>query len=214
MNNVEQHILDAIKELEKRDEQREKLLKISREILRNSRKIVLNIHSENIERSKKIIEIMIAEKKKLDAFKENTPDLYYSGTVTNTLTEYVESLQLYNFISKKRLLDYKELDVDPAIYLLGLADLIGELRRITIGKIKNNHFCEAEEILRTMEKIYNFLKTTILPDALVPGLRRKTDIARNIIENTRKDLLFYKRSFLLSKKLEEVIKNLEVSDTS
>ena len=210
MSGFEEHILNAIRKLEKKDKEREKLLQISREILRKARQIVLNIQSGNIKKSSEIINKIIKEKNDLDFFKINNPDLYYSGTVVGALTEYVESLQLYNFLTKKRILSLEELNVEPAPYLLGLADLVGELRRITIEKIKSNNFEEAERIFLVMEKIYHLLRTTILPEALIPGLRRKTDIIRNVVENTRKDILYYKKSFILSKKLEEVAKKLEI----
>jgi len=213
MSNFENFIFEAIKELEIRDENREMLLKIVRDILRAARKIVLSIHSGNINVVKNVLVQMKEEKNKLDFFKEKFPDLYYSGSVIGCLTEYVEALQFYNYVTSGSIISRTELDVEPTPYLLGLADLIGELRRMAIQSIEANDFSKAENTLGIMEKIYNSLRTAILPEALVPGLRRKVDIARNIVENTRKDLLFYRRSYILSRTLQEVRSTFENSNT-
>ena len=50
-----------------------------------------------------------------------------------------------------------------------------------------------------MEYIFDELRGIALPDALAPGLRRKVDVMRGVLEGARRDLLFYKRSHELLK---------------
>ena len=72
-------------------------------------------------------------------------------------------------------------------YLLGLGDVIGELRRFALDALRFNKIEEMQRMLSLMEKIYSELVFFDYPKAIVPGLRRKTDIGRSLVEKTRGD---------------------------
>ena len=54
---------------------------------------------------------------------------------------------------------------DPA-YLLGLGDVVGELRRFILDLIRSGKVYEGEELLETMEKIYTAIILFDFPDAV------------------------------------------------
>jgi translin len=92
--------------------------------------------------------------------------------------------------------------------LLGLADVVGELRRSVLDFLRKGDVKSAEKNLGTMELIYDEL--IVMDKALhaISRLRRKTDIARRIVESTRGDVTIEARRGVLErslKKLERVL---------
>jgi len=62
--------------------------------------------------------------------------------------------------------------------------------------------------LDVMEAIYQWLKKLNYPDALMPGVRHKVDVARRLIEDTKVLYLNTINSYELRKRIEEVSKIL------
>lgn len=118
------------------------------------------------------------------------PDLYYAGYTQDALKEYVEANVTCALIKNLPLIGPRELDVENNTYLNGLAEVIGELRRRCLDILRHGYSAEAERLLTQMDDIYAVLVTMDYPDAITNGLRRQTDIARNIIEKTRGDITF------------------------
>lgn len=118
------------------------------------------------------------------------PDLYYAGYTQDALKEYVEANVTCALIQNRPLPAPDELGVTGFTYLNGLAEVVGELRRKTLDILRHGYSQEAERLLTIMDDIYAVLVTMDYPDAITNGLRRQTDIARNIIEKTRGDITF------------------------
>jgi translin len=96
----------------------------------------------------------------------------------------------------------------PSIeYTLGLADVIGEYRRLSLDTLREGDVEKGEEYLKLMDEI--FIELLELDEAYmhVPGLRRKTDVARKIIEITRGDITQEVRR----KNLEDYLKHFKVT---
>jgi translin len=74
--------------------------------------------------------------------------------------------------------------------LNGLAEVVGELRRRILDILRSGYSQEAERLLNHMDDIYSALVTMDFPDAITNGLRRQTDIVRNLVEKTRGDVTF------------------------
>jgi len=82
----------------------------------------------------------------------------------------------------------EEIDVPLVDYVLGLADVIGEYRRLALDALREGDVKKGEKCLKTMDEIYVELMAMDEAYMLVPGLRRKCDVARRIIETTRGDI--------------------------
>ena len=89
--------------------------------------------------------------------------------------------------------------------MLGLADVIGEYRRLALDDLREGEVKKGEECLEIMDQV--FIQLLALDEAymLVPGLRHKSDIARRIIETTRGDITLEIRR----KSLEDHLKKFE-----
>ena len=128
----------------------------------------------------------------------NYPDLYYAGYTQDALKEFVEANVTCALIRGEDLPGPAELQAEHATYLNGLAEVVGELRRRCLDILRHGYSDQAERLLTQMDDIYAVLVTMDYPDAITNGLRRQTDIARNIIEKTRGDITFSLRGGHLS----------------
>ena len=177
---IEEIIEQTLKNLEEKEKKWLELRKISDEIVRRCGKIVQRIHTGDLEGAKEELERINIEK-----IKES-----YEGMIA--LQEYVEAYLLVKVLMGEEIPSPEELKVDHEVYLLGLADLIGELRREITSELLKDNYDRAVELFQLMERIYNSLLPIRLPNAILPGFRRKMDVARGLLEQSRRDILSYK----------------------
>ena len=140
------------------------------------------------------------------------PDLYYAGYTQDALKEFVEANVTCALIKNQPLQGPEELGVEANTYLNGLSEVVGELRRRCLDILRHGYSAEAERLLTLMDDIYAVLVTMDYPDAITNGLRRQTDIARNIIEKTRGDITFSLRGEHLEKALARISQQITGQD--
>jgi translin len=126
---------------------------------------------------------------------------------SDVLQEYSEANILLNLIQNNRFITPNELNVPFVEYILGLADVIGEYRRLSLDVIREDLVEKSEKYLTIMEEIYLELLAMDEAYMLVSGLRRKCDVARKIIEITRGDITQEVRRKSLEKYLRKIEKN-------
>lgn len=194
------------------DEKREKMLELTRELTRKCREAIFAMHRGDGEGSLKALSEARKLLRELATFKEHYPSLYYGGSVVSSQAEYVEAAVLHSILSSGSIPSLEELGVEPQAYLLGLGDTVGELRRSALEFLRRDKVEKAWEMLELMEIIFQELSKISLPEALVPGLRHKIDVARVLIENTRKDVLFSEKSGRLAKIIEDALKRWSERD--
>lgn len=136
------------------------------------------------------------------------PDLFYAGYTQDALKEFVEANVTCALIRNEPLQTPEELVVEPATYLNGLAEVVGELRRRTMDILRHGYSTEVERLLGYMDEIYSIMVTMDYPDAITNGLRRQTDLARGIIEKTRGDITFSLRGEHLEQAIGKLIVQL------
>ncbi|MCS7139523.1 MAG: haloacid dehalogenase [Candidatus Nezhaarchaeota archaeon] len=108
------------------------------------------------------------------------------------LQEYVEAESLLRIVEGRELPSIEELQVTDEAYILGLADLIGELRRRVLEEIRKGDGLRAEELYQVMRDLYEILWPLEYPRSLVPGLRSKIDAMRRVIDETLHDITLMK----------------------
>ncbi|KAA8532855.1 hypothetical protein F0562_033028 [Nyssa sinensis] len=141
------------------NDKRERVVKASRDITINSKKVIFQVHR------------IIKELQGTDFWKLRRA---YSPGVQ----EYVEAATFCKFCKTGTLLNLDEINAallplsDPSLeplqinvldYLLGLADLTGELMRLAIGRISDGELEYAEKICRFVRDIYRQL-TLVAPN--------------------------------------------------
>jgi translin len=101
------------------------------------------------------------------------------------------------------------LGAEPAAWLNGLTETLGELRRRCLDLLRPGYSAEVERLLEAMDDIFTQLVTMDYPDAITDGLRRRTDLARGIIERTRADITVSFRQNELENALSRLSKQLD-----
>lgn len=170
------------------DRARERSLGHSRQIIRHSGDAIKAIHRGEWDKADALIEETGKMVREVNDLLSDLPDIYYSGYVGNAQTEYAEVSLLRAVLKDSPLPSPHELDIDNAAYLNGVGDTLGELRRHILDLIRKGRPSEGEKYLDIMDEFYTELMSIDYPDAITHGLRKKTDVARSLIERTRGDL--------------------------
>lgn len=199
---------DGKKELIETNKLREKTQKNMRKTIRVSKRAILSIHQKNYSESKKLLREAKKNIAKLQSIAINHPEVIFTGMYSGVLQEYCEANILLGLILGKKFITPKELNVPYLEYILGLADVVGEYRRLSLDALREDFVEKGEKYLISMEEIYLELQAMDEAYMLVPGLRRKCDVARKIIEITRGDITQAVRQ----KALENYLKDIEKRD--
>jgi translin len=194
------------KELIEINKIRETTQKSMRKTIRLSKQAIFSIHQKKISEAKRLIGNAKKSIAKLKIIAKDYPEIIFTGMYSATLQEYCEANILLGLIQEKQFITPRELEVPYAEYILGLADVIGEYRRLSLDALREDLVEKGEEYLIKMEEIY--LELIAMDEAymLVHGLRRKCDVARKIIESTRGDITQGIRRKALEKSLLRVEK--------
>ncbi|MEM2428329.1 MAG: haloacid dehalogenase [Candidatus Bathyarchaeia archaeon] len=191
--------------LSEKDSVRDSIQETARSIIRLSKTVLGLIHRGLLEEAKLEADKFSSLLVNLEKLRSLHEEFYFSNLIADAYQEYCEARVLLTYLSESRIPNWEELRSPPISYLLGLLDMVGELRRLTLDCIRRGDIDAAERFLKTMDDIYYESMKIDSPYALSVGLRRKLDIARKIIETTRGDLIFEIRR----SKLEQALRNLE-----
>ncbi|MEM2881946.1 MAG: translin family protein [Candidatus Bathyarchaeia archaeon] len=176
------------KEIRDYDLAREKLLELSRTATRISSQSIMRVHRGDPEGAMGLAEEARGLIKAIGELLKENPVLNQLGYALVAQQEYAEARCLLSILSEGRLPSLREVGVGSMPYVLGLLDLIGELRRNALDKLRDGRLEEAEGILETIEGIYEDLLSLDHTPA-VPTFRKKMDVARKLIELTRGDMI-------------------------
>ena len=192
-------------ELQKREKVHDEVQRDMRRATRLSKQAILFTHQERFREAKKLLKEAAGLFVKLHSVAKTYPDMFYSGLVNAAYQEYAEAQTLLILVEENRFISPEEINVPSIDYVLGIADVIGELRRRALDSLRRENVKTAEECLHLMEEIYVELMAMDEAYMLVPGLRRKSDVARHLIETTRGDITIEARR----SSLEKCMKDLE-----
>ncbi|MDI6847514.1 MAG: hypothetical protein QMD23_05225 [Candidatus Bathyarchaeia archaeon] len=194
-----------LKEIREELKEKEKVWEKAQEDMRKatslSKQAILLIHQKRFKEAKKLIEKAKGIISRLNNASTKYPEIVYSGLFNAARQEYSEANILLNLIEESRFIPLEEINVPSVDYVLGLADVIGEYRRLALDALREGDVEKGEKCLQIMDEIYIELMAMDEAYVLVPGLRRKCDIARKIIETTRGDVTQEMRRSALEKYL-------------
>jgi translin len=167
---------------------RESVLGETRKILKSTREAIFAVHRTELEKAKDCIE---SAKSVLAAIQPNFLKLSALPVINLIQTaegELAEALLLLSFKEGTSLPGPKQIGISEMGFLLGLGDFIGELRRVSIDALADDNLDLAKRAFSLMEEAYASLLIFDFPRGLMPGVRKKTDVARGLIERTRADI--------------------------
>ncbi len=196
----------AIDQLNDRNRDREQALAVSREVVRMSANAIRAVHRADFEEARDLVQKGAARLKEAEHIREDNPLIYNAGFMNDARKEFTEANVTLAVISGGPLPGMEELGVDPSSYLNGMAEVIGELRRYILDRLRSDQVERCQEMMELMDEIYGVLVTVDFPEAVTGGLRHTTDAMRGILERTRGDLTIALRQY----SLELRIKNLKL----
>lgn len=170
------------------DQAREKAYVTSRQVIREASVCIKHLHREEADEAAAKLAQTRALVDEMSAAVAQAPALGYGGFVTDAEKEYAEAALLLACVAGKALPTPEELGITGAAWLNGLSEVVGELRRYVLDRIRLDDPEKAEEYLETMEEAYQVIMSFDYPNAISLGLRGRTDAARGLIERTRGDL--------------------------
>jgi len=201
MPSLKNILREIRKELREKEKVRENAQKDMRKATSLSKQAILLSHQKRVKDAKKLIEKATEIISKLNDTSTNYPYIVYSGLFSAALQEYSEANIFLKLIEESKFVTPKEINVPSVDYVLGLADVVGEYRRMALDALREGDLGKSEKCLEKMDEIYIELMAMDEAYMLVPGLRRKCDSARKIIEATRGDVTQEIRRSMLEKYL-------------
>ena len=207
-----QHRLDGVnlkeivrrmrKHFDAQEELREQVLDFSRQVIRASARAIAAVHRGDKAAARKALAKARVALGELTKAIKSDPIWLRSSIVQSAQQEYCEAKLFQGLLERGKILGPEELKIPYQPYLAALADAGGELRRHALNSIRADEVARAEWLLERIEDIHELLMEFDYPDAILPGMKRKQDMVRGVLEKTRGDLTVALRQQRLEKALE------------
>lgn len=210
LSNVQTDVEEINKKFKDIEERRNAIIKGTRDATILCSKAIVSMHSHKKNES---IEYIEKSKKLLKQFKELGKDdlqkyLYIAEQ------EFVEAYCLFSIAENSAIPGKRSLDVSDISYVMGLLDCIGEIKRMIIDKIRSEGTSNVTALFELMDKIYGTIYPLAVYDNLMPGLRKKLDVSRILIENVRAIITEEKRRTIMIEKIDEFEKKIMASENT
>jgi len=181
LKNVKPSLQGISKSLQTSNASREFLIKNTRDVVILCSHSIIAAHKGDLRLAKEKIKkagtvLKVNQKKAKNNFKKYliTPE-----------QEFVEAHSFLAIVENKEIPSLKSLKVSEESYILGLLDCIGELKRFVLDNIRNDQLKKADRIFNVMENLYQALYPFAMYDKIVKETRRKLDVNRILVEETR-----------------------------
>jgi translin len=162
-------------------ERRDRVLKESRDVISACSRAIINVHTGKLKDAEK--ELSTA-KSLLESLKKSA-DGSVSRYLVSPEAELVEASAVIALAKDRPVPSMESLGASPEAYLLGLLDTIGELKRMVLDSILRRKLAKAKKYFEVMESLYSLCSPLAVYDHVVNGARRKIDVARMLVEDTR-----------------------------
>jgi translin len=184
MEKIQSEIRETSKYLTAKQKEFDSVTDVSRGIIRDSASAITMLHNNDAKGAAKTIKSAYAGVKKLK--KSDTKFEYYSR---QAYQEYAEATIFYGIKTKETVPSIKEVGVESEAYLLGLMDVMGELKREILEELRNDNTKKAEFYFSKMRLIYDSTRSLRFAEAILNGFRRKQDVARIQLEGAGSEML-------------------------
>ena len=181
LKNVKSSLQGISKSLQTSNTSREFLIKNTRDVVILCSHSIIAAHKGDLRLAREKIKkagtvLKVNQKKAKNNFKKYliTPE-----------QEFVEAHSFLAIVENKEIPSLKSLKVSEESYILGLLDCIGELKRFVLDNIRNDQLKKADRIFNVMENLYQALYPFAMYDKIVKETRRKLDVNRILVEETR-----------------------------
>jgi translin len=168
-------------ELQSIESRREQLIKESRDIIILCSQSIISLHQGNIQES----QLKLDKAKNLYLSLKTLAQDDLSRYLSMSEQELVEANLLMNIVKNESLLGIGDIGVSSQAYLFGILDCIGEIKRMVYDMVRYGRYDKAESLFIVMQEIYSAIYPFSIYDNIVNGIRKKLDVCKILIENTR-----------------------------
>ena len=162
-------------------ERRDKVLKGSRDVISACSRAIINVHTGKMKEAEK----EHAAAKSLLASLKRSSGTTATRYLVSPEAEYVEASAVIALAKGREVPSMDSLGASPEAYLLGLLDTVGELKRLVLDSILQRRLGQAKRYFGVMEELYSLCSPLAVYDHVANGARRKIDVARMLVEDTR-----------------------------
>ena len=162
-------------------ERRDRVLKESRDVISACSRAIINVHTGKMKDAEK----EHAAAKSLLISLKRASGASTSRYLVSPEAEFVEASAVIALSMGREVPSMEGLGASPEAYLLGLLDTVGELKRLVLDSILQRKLAEARRYFGVMEELYSLCSPLAVYDHVVNGARRKIDVARMLLEDTR-----------------------------
>ncbi len=181
MEEIRRSLRDAESHFSTQLERRDRVLKESRDVISACSRAIISVHTGKL----KDAERELSKAKSLLGTLKKSSDGSVSRYLVSPETEVVEASTVIALAQGKRIPSMDALAASPEAYLLGLLDAVGELKRLVLDSILQRKPANAKRYFEVMEELYSACSPLAVYDHVVNGARRKIDVARMLVEDTR-----------------------------
>ena len=181
LKNVKSSLQGISKSLQSSNASREFLIKNTRDVVILCSHSIIAAHKGELRLAKQKIKKAEVTLKKNQKKAKNDFKKY----LITPEQEFVEAHSFLAIVENKEIPSLKSLKVSEEAYVLGLLDCIGELKRFVLDNIRNGQLKKADRIFNVMENLYQTLYPFAMYDKIVREARRKLDVNRVLVEETR-----------------------------
>jgi translin len=181
LTDIKTSLSNISKELANLQDSREYLLKNTRDVLNLCSQSIISAHKGDLDVAKKKA---LKASKLLEAYRKKANSELKRYLVTPE-QELVEASAFLAIVENKTIPSVASLKVSNESYVLGLMDLIGELKRYVFDNIRIGKSKEASRVFEIMENLFLYLYPFALYDKILKEARKKLDVNRRLIEDAR-----------------------------
>ncbi len=181
ITGITTHVLEKQKALDE-------VMVLSRGVIMDSGRAITMLHTGREAEARAVIAGVM---KRVERLKRHDGAFRYASL--QAYQEYAEAAIFYGIKKRGSIPGAKAVGVDEDAYLLGLMDVVGELKREVLEALGNDSSKEAGLYFEMMKRIYDGTRGLKFAEAVLHGFRKKQDVARIQLESAGSELLHAKR---------------------
>lgn len=162
-------------------ERRDRVLKESRDVISACSRAIIDVHTAKPKEAERELN---HARSLLQSLKKSS-DGSASRYLVSPEAELVEASAVIALAKGRPVPSVEALGASSEAYLLGLLDTVGELKRLVLDSILQRRITKARRYFEVMEELYSACSPLAVYDHVVNGARRKIDVARMLVEDTR-----------------------------
>ena len=177
--------IDAMtKELEKLQDRQDQVMRLSSRTVRLAGMMITAIHSHRVGDERKLNKELAESIEDLEKMEKGFE--YYTQQAHQ---EYVEAMIFCSIVRDMSIPTRAALMEKTVPYILGIMDVVGELKREAFDELMAKNRKKAMEYYSLMKAIYDSTLHMRFANSIMPGFRRKQDTARIQLESVAAELL-------------------------